>query len=143
MNMARVVHFDIEADEPEKLIDFYKEIFGWNFQKWDGPMDYWLIMTGKEDEPGIDGGLGRKSPQTMAFNTIEISKQAVETRYWPLYEVLNGEYKLSYKPSKEVSVKEFLMLQRRFKHVDEKLMKFIQDRVNFKWKELLKLCGED
>ena len=73
MNMARVVHFDITANEPEKLIDFYKGIFGWNFQKWDGPMDYWLIMTGKEGEPGIDGGLGKKGPEAMPFNTIEIT----------------------------------------------------------------------
>lgn len=79
-----------------------------------------------------------------AFNTIQLSKLAVETRFWPLYEVVEGQYNLSYKPSNDLPVKEFLMLQRRFKHVldDNKLMKTIQDRVNFKWKELLKLCGE-
>jgi len=80
-----------------------------------------------------------------SFDAINISKLAVETRFWPLYEVVEGEYKLNYKPSKIVPIKEFLMLQKRFKHVlkDETLMKNIQDRVEFKWKEILKLCGEN
>ncbi|KAB1186918.1 MULTISPECIES: VOC family protein [Haloferax] len=55
--MARVVHFDIGADDPERAISFYSEVFGWEFEKWDGPMDYWLVMTGDPNTPGIDGGL--------------------------------------------------------------------------------------
>ena len=39
-----------------RAIQFYQTLFGWKFQKWDGPMPYWLISTG-EGEPGINGGL--------------------------------------------------------------------------------------
>ena len=70
--MPRVVHFDIDAEEPEKLIEFYEQVFGWKFMKWEGPMDYWLITTGEKDEPGIDGGMGRRSPQSMTFDTIAV-----------------------------------------------------------------------
>jgi predicted enzyme related to lactoylglutathione lyase len=55
--MARVVHFEIHAEKPERAIHFYQKSFGWEFQKWEGPMDYWLVMTGPKDQPGIDGGL--------------------------------------------------------------------------------------
>jgi predicted enzyme related to lactoylglutathione lyase len=55
--MPRVVHFEIHADDPERAIRFYRDLFGWEFTKWDGPMPYWLIMTGPDSEPGINGGL--------------------------------------------------------------------------------------
>lgn len=70
--MPRVVHFEISSDEPEKAIEFYKNIFGWEFQKWEGPMEYWLIMTGDKTQPGIDGGLGRKSPDNLDNNVIDV-----------------------------------------------------------------------
>jgi predicted enzyme related to lactoylglutathione lyase len=55
----RVSHFEIQAENPEKAIAFYTACFGWEFQKWEGgQMEYWMIMTGKRDEPGgINGGL--------------------------------------------------------------------------------------
>jgi len=56
--MPRLVHFEMNVKDVHKAISFYEDLFGWKFQKWDGPMDYWLIMTGDENEPGIDGGLG-------------------------------------------------------------------------------------
>lgn len=58
--MPRVVHFEIHAEEPERAMAFYARLFGWTFQKWDGPMDYWNIVTGPDDEPGINGGLIRR-----------------------------------------------------------------------------------
>jgi predicted enzyme related to lactoylglutathione lyase len=39
---------------------FYSAVFGWQFSKWGGPVDYWLVKTGEADEPGIDGGLVRR-----------------------------------------------------------------------------------
>ncbi len=54
--MPRVVHFEIHADDPQRAIHFYSDLFGWQFKKWDGPMPYWLITTGP-DGPGINGGL--------------------------------------------------------------------------------------
>jgi len=54
----RVVHFEIQADEPERAMKFYRDVFGWDFQQW-GQQKYWLIMTAEKDskEPGINGGL--------------------------------------------------------------------------------------
>jgi predicted enzyme related to lactoylglutathione lyase len=57
--MARVVHFEIHATEPEQLIAFYSGLLGWTFTPTQGT-EYWLIGTGPADEPGIDGGLVRR-----------------------------------------------------------------------------------
>ena len=58
--MPRVVHFEIHATDPDRLVNFYTGLFGWEFQKWDGPHDYWLIRTGPDGQPGINGGLVRR-----------------------------------------------------------------------------------
>jgi predicted enzyme related to lactoylglutathione lyase len=58
--MPRVVHFEIHAEEPERAVTFYRALFGWEFSKWGGPVDYWLIKTGPEGQPGINGGLVRR-----------------------------------------------------------------------------------
>ncbi len=58
--MNRLVHFEIQADEPERAAQFYREIFGWSIEKYPGlGWDYWGVMTGEKDskEPGINGGL--------------------------------------------------------------------------------------
>ena len=70
--MSRVVHFEIPADDPERAIQFYESVFGWRIEKWEGSIEYWLIMTGPEDEPGIDGGLARREdPATTIENFID------------------------------------------------------------------------
>jgi len=58
--MPRVVHFEIHAGDPERAVSFYTTLFDWQFQKWEGPMDYWLVITGPADQPGINGGLIRR-----------------------------------------------------------------------------------
>ena len=58
--MPRVIHFEIHAADPERAVNFYQTLFGWTFQKWEGPMDYWLIVTGPDDQRGINGGLVRR-----------------------------------------------------------------------------------
>jgi predicted enzyme related to lactoylglutathione lyase len=55
--MARVIHFEIQAENPDRAIKFYKNLFGWEFTKWDGPQPYWLVKTGPDGQPGINGGL--------------------------------------------------------------------------------------
>jgi predicted enzyme related to lactoylglutathione lyase len=55
--MARVVHFEIHAESPERAIAFYTAVFGWNFTHLP-QLDYWLIATG--EGAGIDGGLMRR-----------------------------------------------------------------------------------
>jgi predicted enzyme related to lactoylglutathione lyase len=54
--MARVIHFEIHADDPERAIRFYQQTLGWQFSQWGG-QPYWLIQTGPKEQPGIDGGL--------------------------------------------------------------------------------------
>jgi hypothetical protein len=72
--MSRVYHFEIPADDPERAIKFYETVFGWTIEKWDGPIEYWLIMTGPEDQPGIDGGLARREDSEIGIeNIIDVS----------------------------------------------------------------------
>ena len=60
----RVVHFEIHADQPDRAIAFYSGLFGWKFDKWEGPMPYWLVTTGPDSERGINGGLTvRRGPR--------------------------------------------------------------------------------
>ena len=54
--MPRVIHFEIHAEQPQRAVDFYTQLLGWEFTQWSG-MDYWLIKTGEPGTPGIDGGL--------------------------------------------------------------------------------------
>jgi predicted enzyme related to lactoylglutathione lyase len=55
--MPRVVHFEIHAGDLNRAVNFYQALFAWTFQKWEGPMEYWLITTGPDEQPGINGGL--------------------------------------------------------------------------------------
>jgi uncharacterized protein len=73
--MNRVTHFEIYTDNPETVQPFYKNVFEWNFQKFEGgPIEYWLITTGGEKEPGINGGMTRpregQNPGTL--NTVAV-----------------------------------------------------------------------
>lgn len=67
--MPRPVHFEIHANDPDRAIAFYREIFGWTFTKWDGPWSYWLIDTGAG--MGINGGLiSRQGPQPVEGQAV-------------------------------------------------------------------------
>ncbi len=71
--MSRVIHFEIGADQPERAIKFYSGVFGWNISKWDGSMDYWLVSTGDDTQPGINGAIApRPAPNYATVNTIGI-----------------------------------------------------------------------
>lgn len=61
--MPRVVHFEVPADDPERAARFYKRVFGWGIEKWNGPMEYWMVTTGPEGEMGINGGIMRRMGQ--------------------------------------------------------------------------------
>ena len=72
--MPRPIHFDLTVDNPERAMEFYKTVFGWKFQKWDGPMEYWMATTGDEKEPGINGGISKKGESGMPnMNTISVA----------------------------------------------------------------------
>ena len=70
--MPRVVHFEIPAKDSAKIVAFYKEVFGWEFNKWELG-NYWLIKTGGQNSPGIDGGLYPPGPEMSGtVNTISV-----------------------------------------------------------------------
>ena len=74
---------------------------------------------------------------------MQINKLAVETCYWPLYEVIDGKYKINYKPAKKLPIEEFLKPQKRFKHMfnpgNEWMIEEFQKEVDNRWQELLAL----
>src|SRR5262245_54926384 len=67
-----VVHFEIPADQPERAAKFYRELFGWEISRWEGPAgtgeggEYWTVRTvptdaqGQPTHPGVNGGLMRR-----------------------------------------------------------------------------------
>ena len=82
-----------------------------------------------------------------AHVTVDISMLAVDCCVWPLYEVIEGEYKLSYKPKEKKPVEEWLKVQGRFRHLfkdpaGEEIRQNLQAYVDMEWEKLLKLCGE-
>ena len=71
--MPRVIHFEIPADNPDRAVRFYSDVFGWQFKKWEGPMQYRLITTGADGQPGINGGMLRRAqPGSGTVNTIDV-----------------------------------------------------------------------
>ncbi|MFH0847378.1 MAG: pyruvate synthase subunit PorB [Chloroflexota bacterium] len=72
---------------------------------------------------------------------IKIGKLAVETGIFPLYEIENGVYNISLKPSSLKPVKEYLSLQGRFRHLPESMVEEIQERVKKDWDSLLAKAG--
>ena len=74
---------------------------------------------------------------------MQINKLAVETCYWPLYEVIDGKSKINYKPAKKLPIEEFLRPQKRFKHMfkpgNEWMIEEFQKEVDARWQELLDL----
>jgi predicted enzyme related to lactoylglutathione lyase len=71
--MSRIIHFEIPASDPESLANFYRKAFGWKIEKWPGPTEYFMVTTGTEGQPGINGGMLRKqAPVTGTTNTIGV-----------------------------------------------------------------------
>lgn len=73
--MNRVTHFEIYTADPKAVQPFYEQVFGWKFNKFEGgPIEYWLINTGDDKDPGINGGITRpregQSPGTL--NTVAV-----------------------------------------------------------------------
>jgi pyruvate ferredoxin oxidoreductase beta subunit len=77
----------------------------------------------------------------QAHKTIDIGKLAAETNFWPLYEIINGEYKINYKPKTKKRIENFLETQGRFKHIfknsnKKELLKKIQEQVDNNWERI-------
>jgi pyruvate ferredoxin oxidoreductase beta subunit len=76
---------------------------------------------------------------------MEICRLAVETCYWPLFEVDHGVWKLSYEPKRKLPIEDFLRPQGRFKHLfkpgNEHLIELFQQEVDKRWEDLQYLCA--
>ena len=79
-------------------------------------------------------------------NLMLVTKAAVETCVWPLFEVVDGKWILSYKPKNKLPVEDYLRMQGRFAHLfkpgNEWMVEQVQQEVDRNWEELLKKCGE-
>lgn len=77
---------------------------------------------------------------------MEICRLAVETCAWPLYEVVEGQYRLTYKPKEKLPIGDYLRPQGRFRHLfrpeKPELIEQIQDQVDREWEDLLRRCNE-
>lgn len=70
--MNRVVHFEIPANNPQAVMKFFEDIFGWKYQGF-GDFEYWIAMTGDEKSPGINGAImKRRDAAQPIVNSIEV-----------------------------------------------------------------------
>lgn len=70
---ARVIHFEISADDPERAAEFYRRVFGWEITGWGGPVPYLLASTGPQGSPGIDGAItDRRTQHQPVVNSIGV-----------------------------------------------------------------------
>ncbi len=78
---------------------------------------------------------------------IDLSKEAVETNFWPLFEVENGVYKINQKPKERKPIAPWMKKQGRFKHLfkpgNEHILETSQQYVDSEWEKLLKLEARD
>jgi predicted enzyme related to lactoylglutathione lyase len=70
--VPRVIHFEILGDDPERAVKFYRKAFGWKIKKWEGPVDYWLVTTGEDNQPGINGAIMEREGKGSVYNTIDV-----------------------------------------------------------------------
>ena len=75
----------MHATQPQVLIDFYSALLGWSFEKF-GPMDYWIIKTGPDGQPRINGGLVPRRGAAPAHGAaVALPKMAIPGMGWLAY----------------------------------------------------------
>ena len=84
--MPRPVHFEIHASDPATLSQFYEKVFAWKIQHMP-QMNYWLLMTGDEKTPGINGGMvQRRGPRPAAGASVNAFVCSIDVpsvdEYW-------------------------------------------------------------
>jgi pyruvate/2-oxoacid:ferredoxin oxidoreductase beta subunit len=71
--------------------------------------------------------------------STEIARLAVESRYFPLFSVDDGDWTITYRPKRDVPVREFLATQGRFAHLSDEEIESIQTHVEERWDQLAAL----
>jgi uncharacterized protein len=69
--LSRVIHFEISADDPNRAVKFYGDVFSWKIEKWD-PFKYWVVTTGSSIKPGINGAIMPNEFDVSVMNTINV-----------------------------------------------------------------------
>ena len=77
IGISRLGQIAINAHDVDRAAAFYGKVFGWKFDKWPGPMEYWMVVTGKDGELGINGGMMRK-PGGISSTTNTIGVASVD-----------------------------------------------------------------
>lgn len=117
------------------------------------PSHYLDLMKKARRAIAIDGPafLNVLSPcnrgwRSRTDDSIALSRLAVETCYWPLYEIADGAVKVTARPKEKKPVTEFLKPQGRFKHLfaaeNEPVLKQLQADIDREWERLLRESGE-
>ena len=79
---STIVHFEIPADDPERAAKFYRDMFGWNINRWENSngIEYYMVETvptneqGMPTRPGVNGGMMRRMyPSQQPVNYIAVS----------------------------------------------------------------------
>jgi len=112
---------------------------------------HWSDLTKKVEKAlSIDGPafINALSPCPLGWYydpalTVKVAKLAVDTNFWPLYEVIDNKHIITHKPRKTKPVEEWLKMQGRFRHLftpeNKHIISEIQSQVDKHWEWLLKL----
>jgi uncharacterized protein len=78
----RPSHFEIPVDDPDRAETFYASVFGWTFQRYTGGPEYYGMATTGETDPGINGALFQRTPDsgttlTMSVDSIEETQEMI------------------------------------------------------------------
>jgi pyruvate ferredoxin oxidoreductase beta subunit len=114
------------------------------------PFHWKDLATKVEKALAVDGpaflNILMPCPVGWHFDTaigMQLAKEAVESNFWPLFEVENGVYKINQKPKERAPMEPWLKQQGRFKHLfrpgNEGILEQIQAYVDEQWEKLLKL----
>ena len=68
--------------------------------------------------------------------STEVTRLAVESRYFPLFAVDHGTFRITYRPKRDVPIEEFLAAQGRFSHLSADAIASVQAHVDERWKRL-------
>ncbi len=70
--MPKVMRFEIPAEKPDRAVEFYKKVFDWKIEKWQGPIQYFLVDTGNGKEEGINGAIHENTHFKTTVNIVSV-----------------------------------------------------------------------
>ncbi|GAC1577784.1 MAG: VOC family protein [Candidatus Dormibacteria bacterium] len=74
--MSRPNHFEIPVDDPDRAENFYREAFGWEFNRYEGAPSYYGLAKTGEENPGINGALYQREGDSRVIVTMGVESVA-------------------------------------------------------------------